>query len=85
MQTIFREKRISSILGILPETVGYFDEEADNYSFPVKQTMRLKKVMGFEKHRLSKPDTTVFDFASYGLRYMLEKRWIEVMTTKSAG
>lgn len=77
MQTIFREKRISSILGILPETVGYFDEEADNYSFPVKQTMRLKKVMGFEKHRLSKPDTTVFDFASYGIRYMLEKRWIE--------
>ncbi len=77
MQTIFREKRISSILGVLPEKVGLFDEEAGNYSFPIKQTMRLKKIMGFEKHRLSKPDTTVFDFASHGLRYMLQKGWIE--------
>ncbi len=77
MQTIFREKKISSILGILPETVGYFDDEVGNYSFPAKQTMRLKKVMGFEKHRLSKTGTTVFDFASYGLRYMFQKEWID--------
>ena len=47
MQTVFSGKRISSILGILPETESLFDDEVGNYSFPPKQTMRLKKIMGF--------------------------------------
>lgn len=76
MQTIFSGKRISSLLGILPEAESLFDDEVDNYSFPAKQTMRLKKVMGFNKHRLSKETSTVSDFAVYGLKYMLEKGWI---------
>lgn len=77
MITQFQNKRITSILGVLPETVGYFDDEVDNYSFPVKQTMRLKKIMGYNQHRLAKDTSTVSDFAVFGLNYMLENRWIE--------
>ncbi len=77
MITTFTGKRISSMLGILPETVGYFDEEVNNYSFPPKQTMRLKKIMGYNQHRLAKDSSTVSDFAVYGLRYMLENNWIQ--------
>ena len=73
----FKGKRVSSILGILPETIGYFDDEVDNYSFPVKQTLRLKKVMGYNQHRLAKDTTTVSDFAVFGLKYMLEKEWVQ--------
>ena len=40
----FKGKRIKSMLGILPETVGYFDDEVSNYTFPAKQTLRLKKL-----------------------------------------
>ena len=69
MQTFFSGKKISSMLGVLPEKEGFFDDEAENYSFPVKQTMRLKKVMGFNKHRLSKSTSTVSDFAVYGITY----------------
>ncbi len=76
MITHFSNKRIASILGVLPETDSLFDDEVDNYSFPAKQTMRLKKVMGFEKHSLTKPGTTVSDMALYGIRYMLENEWI---------
>ena len=76
MQTIFRGKKISSILGILPQREGMFDDEVDNYSFPAKQTLRLKKIMGFNKHRLSKSTSTVSDFSIYGLQYMLEHAWI---------
>lgn len=72
----FKGKRISSMLGILPETIGYFDDEVDNYSFPPKQTMRLKKVMGYNQHRLAKETSAVSDFAVYGLKYMLEQEWI---------
>lgn len=71
MKATFSGKRISGMLGILPETVGYFDDEAENYTFPVKQTMRLKKVMGFEKHRLSKSASTASDFCIYGLKHLL--------------
>ena len=76
MQMRFKGKAITSMLGILPETVGLFDEEVDNYSFPPKQTLRLKKVMGFNQHRLAKDSTTVSDFALEGMKYILERGWI---------
>ena len=76
MITEFQGKRITSILGVVPENVGYFDDEVSNYSFPPKQTMRLKKIMGYNKHRLAKDSSTVSDFAVYGLNYMLENGWI---------
>lgn len=77
MQTFFSRKRISAMLGILPEKEGFFDDEVGNYSFPPRQTMRLKKIMGFHKHRLSKDTSTVSDFAVYGMNYMLEHDWIQ--------
>lgn len=77
MQTTFFNKRISSILGVLPEREALFDDEVGNYSFPEKQTMRLKRVMGYEKHRISKPESAASDFAFYGINYMLEQKWID--------
>lgn len=72
----FKGKKIKSMLGILPEAVACFDDEVDNYSFPPKQTLRLKKIMGYDHHRLAKDSSTVSDFAVYGLKYMLENGWI---------
>ncbi len=77
MQTVFEGKRITSVLSVIPESESLFDDEVDNYSFPPKQTMRLKKLMGYDRHRVSKPSSTVSDFASYGLTYMLENKWLE--------
>ncbi len=77
MITYFHGKRITSMLGILPEKVSFFDDEVDNYSFPAKQTMRLKKIMGYDQHRLAKDSSTVSDFAVYGLTYMLENGWLQ--------
>lgn len=76
MKTTFYGKRICSMLGVLPERESFFEDEVGNYSFPEKQTMRLKRVMGYEKHRIAKPGSTVSDFALYGMNYMLEKEWI---------
>lgn len=72
MKTVFHGKKISGILTVLPETESFFEDEAENYSFPVKQTMRLKKVMGYEKHRVAKPETSSSDMSLYGMRYLLE-------------
>ena len=76
MWTTFKGKRVSSILGILPERVGMFDDEVANYTFSPQQTMRLKKIMGFNTHRISKETTTVSDFAITGIKYIFEHNWI---------
>lgn len=77
MQTTFCGKRISSILGVLPEQEFFFEDEVGNYAFPEKQTLRLKRVMGYEKHRISKPESAASDFAYYGIRHMIEQGWID--------
>lgn len=77
MITEFSGKRISAMLGILPETVSLFDDEVENYAFPARQTMRLKKVMGYDRHRLAKDTSTVSDFAVVGLSHMLDNDWIQ--------
>lgn len=72
MDMVFRDKKISGILMVLPETESWFDDEVGNYDFPEKQTMRLKKVMGFRKHRLAKEKSTSSDFCVEGLEYLLK-------------
>lgn len=72
MKTIIKGKRISGMLTVLPENEVYFEEEIGNYSFPEKQTLRLKKAMGYEKHRIAKPETATSDMCLYGLRYLLD-------------
>lgn len=76
MQFRFHNKKITSILGILPEYESCFDDELNNYAFPEKQTMRIKKIMGFNKHRLAKESSCVSDFGVYGLEYMLTNKWL---------
>lgn len=71
MKTKFSGKRISSIIGIVPELESFFDDEVENYPFPAKQTLKLKKVMGYEKHRVVKPGTAASDLCIYGLDYLL--------------
>lgn len=77
MDAIFKDKKISGILSILPETESYFDNEVDNYDFPPKQTMRLKKVMGFNKHRLSKKESTASEFCITGLKHLINTNRIK--------
>ena len=67
----FNNKRIRGIISVLPEQEVTFEEEAENYAFPVKQTMRLKKVMGFEKHRIAKKGTAASDLCLFGIEHLL--------------
>lgn len=71
MKLCFEKVRVSGVLGILPETVCCFDEEIGNYPFPEKQTRKLKRVMGFDQHRIAKMTSTASDFCTYGLDYLI--------------
>lgn len=73
MECVYKGKKISGILGVLPEETSNFEDELDNYSFPHKQSLRLKRLMGYDKHRLAKKKSTASDFCVYGLKYLLSE------------
>lgn len=73
MKIIFRGKRITGMLGVLPQNEIFFEDEVSNYNFPEKQTLRLKKVMGYEKHRVVKTSTSSSDLCVFGLKHILQK------------
>jgi 3-oxoacyl-[acyl-carrier-protein] synthase III len=76
MRTVFQKKKITGILGVLPQNEVRFEDEIANYNFPEKQTMRLKKIMGFERHRVVKETTASSDLCVAGLKFLLEKKLI---------
>lgn len=76
MKTVFHGKRISGLLGVLPERSVDFEEEVGNYTFPPKQTLRLQKVMGYKRHRVVKETTATSDLCCAGLGYLLDRGWL---------
>lgn len=72
MRTVFNDKSILGILCVLPENEIDFDDEVSNYNFPERQTMRLKKLMGYDRHRITKDTSTVSDYAIFGINYLLD-------------
>lgn len=77
MKTKFNNKKISGIIGLLPQDIYYFDDEINNYNFPEKQTKRLKKIMGYESHRLVKESTFSSDLCIYGMDYLLSNSLVK--------
>lgn len=73
MKMVFHQKRIAGIYCIVPSTESYFEDEVHQYSFPIKQTLRLQSVMGYNKHRIVKPETSSFDLSSIGVESLLNK------------
>ena len=77
MKTVFYGKKISAVLGVLPGTVSHFDDEINNYTFPPKQTMKLKRIMGFDTHRMAKTGSFTSDFCIFGVKYLLDQDVIQ--------
>ena len=72
MDFSFKGKKITGILSILPQKVVTFEEEMGNYSFSESKSLRLKKVMGYNTHRLAAPGQCSSDFCIHGLQYLFD-------------
>lgn len=75
MQTVYKGKKISGMLSVLPEMIYDFDDETKN--FPKHRATRLKKIMGYGKRRRVKKETTTSDMCLYGMRYLLDNHMIK--------
>lgn len=72
MDFVFKNKRISGILTVLPKKVVTFEEEIENYNFSPAKCMKLKLAMGYKEHRLAEPNQTSSDFCIYGMQYLFD-------------
>jgi len=73
MNFSFRRKRISGILAVVPAQERFFIEEMKNFNFPETRSLKLKEVMGFDKHRLVEPGVCVSDLAVFGFEHLFNK------------
>jgi 3-oxoacyl-[acyl-carrier-protein] synthase-3 len=73
MNFTFRRKRISGILAIVPANERTFIEEMKNFNFPESRSLKLKEVMGYDKHRVVEPGVCVSDLAVFGLEHLFKQ------------
>ena len=72
MDFLFKHKRISGILTVLPKNAVKFEDEMTNYNFSPIKSMKLKIAMGYNEHRIAKPGQTSADFCQFGLQYLFD-------------
>lgn len=73
MNFTFRNKRISGILTVLPANERSFLDDMKAFDFPEAKSLKLKLVMGFDKHRLVTDETCVSDLSVFGMRYLFDR------------
>jgi 3-oxoacyl-[acyl-carrier-protein] synthase-3 len=69
----FEDKQLSGLLAIVPGNEGSFDEEMRNFNFPEHRSLRLKEVMGYDKHRLVEAGVCVSDLVVFGLEHLFSQ------------
>ena len=72
MDFVFKNKRVSGILTVLPKKAVKFEDEMANYSFSTAKCMKLKLAMGYKEHRIAEPGQCSSDFCKYGLQYLFD-------------
>lgn len=74
MNFTFSNKRIAGILTVLPANERTFMEDMKDFDFPEEKSLKLKKVMGYDKHRIVRSDATcVSDLAVHGFQHLFER------------
>jgi len=73
MNLKFRNKRISGILTIVPSKEIAFEDELDNYNFTRAQSLKLKLVMGYDRHRIFDEDVCASDLVVKGINHLVDQ------------
>jgi 3-oxoacyl-[acyl-carrier-protein] synthase-3 len=77
MKLIFKNKKITGIISILPKNKVYFKDEMKNYNFSKNQSLKLSKIMGYSSRRIVKKKTSVSELCIFGLNYLFKKNLLK--------
>jgi 3-oxoacyl-[acyl-carrier-protein] synthase III len=72
MMLRFSGKRISSLVTVVPSRELKFEDEIDNFSFSREKSLKLKKIMGFDRRRIAAPETCASDLCLQALNRLLD-------------
>lgn len=70
----FKNKKISAIITALPKGEFFYDDEIENYNFPPKKSMKLKELMGYNKHRMAPNDMMSSDLAITAFQKLIDDK-----------
>ncbi len=71
MKCIFKNKKISSIISVVPKEEYRFDDEYALYKMTETQAKRFKKMMSLDRHRIAPPDVCASDLCLFGTQQLL--------------
>ena len=77
MNFTYRRKRITGLLTIVPANERTFEEDMQHFNFPAARSLKLKAVMGYNKHRVVNPGVCVSELAVFGLEYLFQQGLLE--------
>jgi 3-oxoacyl-[acyl-carrier-protein] synthase-3 len=77
MRLKFFDKKIIGVQLVLPEHEQSFLEDMKNFDSPESRSIKLMKVMGYDKHRLVESGVCSSDLAIHGLQHLIDKKNID--------
>jgi 3-oxoacyl-[acyl-carrier-protein] synthase-3 len=69
----FRQRKISGLLTVVPSNERSFVEEMTKFDFPLARSLKLKKVMGYDKHRVVDGAVCSSDLACLGMEHLFSR------------
>jgi 3-oxoacyl-[acyl-carrier-protein] synthase-3 len=73
MNFTFSHRKISGLLALVPANERSFVDEMANFNFPVARSLKLKKVMGYDKHRIVDGPVCASDLACFGMEHLFNR------------
>lgn len=66
----YHDKTCSGLLLVLPANERTFVDDMKQFNFPESRSMKLKEVMGYDRHRVVDDNTCASDLAVFGLEHL---------------
>jgi 3-oxoacyl-[acyl-carrier-protein] synthase-3 len=70
MNFFYKDITITGLLVVMPENERDFVDDMKMFNFPESRSLKLKEVMGYDKHRIVKDKICVSDLAVFGLKHL---------------
>lgn len=68
----FKNKKITGVALIIPENERTFLDDMREFNADEKRSLRLAKVMGYDKHRIAPENVTASDMVEYGFNKLFQ-------------
>jgi 3-oxoacyl-[acyl-carrier-protein] synthase-3 len=72
MKYIFKHRRISAIVSVVPKEEYRFDDEYPLVKLTPDKAKRFKKMMSLDRHRIAPPEVCSSDLCLYGVQQLLD-------------